>query len=447
MQTISCPNCGSPQCKEITEEKWVCLVCDNVFLVHNLSKEFRQTDEHITDVHSDLKKEFHDVKNIISTSLNSIASNSNSSSGENPSISIIENAKAALIKGDVATAYTLFQDYTYRFPNSCIGYYGMFESLRIETEYYKGLDPEDGNFEAYDLILKALSCDDNDEEYLNSILAMYRNAVFTGVIEKKKEEIIELEKKYFISSRLNEWNEKYYRTYGECPIQYQEGESPYDEYNYMQNPFLYIMYSEGSAGLEKYKRFLTVLIQYNDKIIERETIVLKNKEEEGKNKGFFGSIVSAFSQGSTQSNIDLANREKEKFVEIYNKIEEFIKDEGTINSLDTEGLISDMKERLAKTEYVTSDQVFDAHEELKRRQEQKEEDEADGFYALKITNWGRNSKNVYEYIGGYMQDPKQAKEYYKNNAPFTITGYRKTLAYSLQETLIGMGATAYVNKM
>jgi len=55
MQEIKCPNCGSGLVAEITEEKYACLACDNVFLVHNLSKEFRQTDVHISDMHEDLK--------------------------------------------------------------------------------------------------------------------------------------------------------------------------------------------------------------------------------------------------------------------------------------------------------------------------------------------------------------------------------------------------------
>jgi len=51
MEAIKCPNCGSEKVKELTEEKYACLACDNIFLVHNLSKEFRQTDAHITDMH------------------------------------------------------------------------------------------------------------------------------------------------------------------------------------------------------------------------------------------------------------------------------------------------------------------------------------------------------------------------------------------------------------
>ena len=55
MKAIKCPNCGSEQVKELTEEKYACMACDNVFLIHNHSKEFRKTDEHISSMHQDLK--------------------------------------------------------------------------------------------------------------------------------------------------------------------------------------------------------------------------------------------------------------------------------------------------------------------------------------------------------------------------------------------------------
>lgn len=56
METIKCPNCGSEKVKELTKEKYMCQACDNIFLVHNLSKEFQQTDTHISEMHQDLKK-------------------------------------------------------------------------------------------------------------------------------------------------------------------------------------------------------------------------------------------------------------------------------------------------------------------------------------------------------------------------------------------------------
>lgn len=40
MEEIKCPSCGSGAVRKITEEKYECMACDNLFLVHNLSKEF-----------------------------------------------------------------------------------------------------------------------------------------------------------------------------------------------------------------------------------------------------------------------------------------------------------------------------------------------------------------------------------------------------------------------
>ena len=71
MEAIKCPNCGSEKVKELTEEKYACLACDNIFLVHNLSKEFRQTDAHITDMHEDINEKLDNLsKNVYSFFLN-----------------------------------------------------------------------------------------------------------------------------------------------------------------------------------------------------------------------------------------------------------------------------------------------------------------------------------------------------------------------------------------
>ena len=63
MKAIKCPNCGSEQVKELTEEKYACMACDNVFLIHNHSKEFRKTDEHISSMHQDLKDDISKLMN------------------------------------------------------------------------------------------------------------------------------------------------------------------------------------------------------------------------------------------------------------------------------------------------------------------------------------------------------------------------------------------------
>ena len=61
MEEIKCPSCGSGAVRKITEEKYECMACDNLFLVHNLSKEFLKTDEHIENIHQDLKKTIENI--------------------------------------------------------------------------------------------------------------------------------------------------------------------------------------------------------------------------------------------------------------------------------------------------------------------------------------------------------------------------------------------------
>ena len=39
------------------------MACDNVFLIHNHSKEFRKTDEHISSMHQDLKDDISKLMN------------------------------------------------------------------------------------------------------------------------------------------------------------------------------------------------------------------------------------------------------------------------------------------------------------------------------------------------------------------------------------------------
>lgn len=66
MEAIKCPNCGSEKVKELTKEKYLCQACDNMFLVHNLSKEFQKTDSHISEMHEDLRNAIDNI--VIQTS-------------------------------------------------------------------------------------------------------------------------------------------------------------------------------------------------------------------------------------------------------------------------------------------------------------------------------------------------------------------------------------------
>lgn len=438
MKSVSCPCCGSSYCIELTDEKWECQACDNIFLVHNLSEEFQRTDEHISNVHNDLKKEISTVKSIIS--------NVKLSNESNASNSLLEDAKSAMYHKDISSAYCLFQDYASRYPDSCVGYFGMYDSLCIKTDYYKGIRPDDGKFDGYDLIINALSCDDIDEARLINTLTNYRKSVITRSCLEKTSEITQMEKDCFVYNDVLGWNKKYYGIYGECPIYIDDQDFLFTSSSF--KIFENVLLHEGVSGLEKYKNLISLLIRYDDTLLEKENQLLNNKElSVGNATGFFGKTMAKLSKFGTENNIYSIEHRKDGRVKLYDCVEELTKEAEYINSLNTDELISDINERLYNIQYETSDKVFEVHEELKNKRDQEEEDKAAGFFSLTIANWGKDSRYVYDYISGYVQDPKYMKDYYKNNASFTITGYRKSMAYTLQEELMKRGATAYVKQM
>lgn len=114
MEAIKCPNCGSEKVRKITEEKYECLACDNLFLVHNLSKEFRQTDEHIENVHQDLKKTIEHM--------NFAASGG---SGKDGLDNRYKNAMTLLKQGNISAAQQAFNKIKNDFIWSYKGYYGL----------------------------------------------------------------------------------------------------------------------------------------------------------------------------------------------------------------------------------------------------------------------------------------------------------------------------------
>lgn len=111
MEAIKCPNCGSEKIQELTEEKYVCLACDNVFLVHNLSKEFRQTDEHISEIHRDLKDTLENL---------------NIGEGKDGLNNLVKNANALFKQGKIESAQSKFLEICEHYAWSYQGYYGMF---------------------------------------------------------------------------------------------------------------------------------------------------------------------------------------------------------------------------------------------------------------------------------------------------------------------------------
>lgn len=185
MEAIKCPNCGSEKVQELTEEKYVCLACDNVFLVHNLSKEFRQTDAHISDVHADISKKI--------DNLSTKMQNGRSEAGGAASKAkmVLREAEDLLKKGVFLGAYEKFRTYAEYIPDSYIGYEGMFRSLTDsymdDAGQYKRITSDmtattvknllaDGT----DVLSKALQCEDcNKEDLLNNYKKYYEKSLKT----------------------------------------------------------------------------------------------------------------------------------------------------------------------------------------------------------------------------------------------------------------------------
>lgn len=116
MEEIKCPSCGSGAVRKITEEKYECMACDNLFLVHNLSKEFRKTDEHIENIHQDLKKTIENI-NLTAT----VAGGNGRDGLDNR----YKNAMTLLKQGNISAAKAAFTGIRNDFLWSYKGYYGL----------------------------------------------------------------------------------------------------------------------------------------------------------------------------------------------------------------------------------------------------------------------------------------------------------------------------------
>lgn len=144
MEVIKCPVCGNENCKEVMADKYVCLACDNVFLVHNLSKEFKQTDEHIERVYTDLKD------TIISNS----TTNNNLSSAYKSALSLVK-------RGEYNDAQKIFKDICMKYAWSYRGWYGCLLVAKNQHEEF--------NSEIYSLIIKVKNSEDLTDEVIQDV--------------------------------------------------------------------------------------------------------------------------------------------------------------------------------------------------------------------------------------------------------------------------------------
>lgn len=168
MEVIKCPVCGNEKCMEISDGKYICRACDNVFLVHNLSKEFRDTDRHLTEVHNDLKQALQTLKKGLG--------NSNEVSVEEK----LENASRLLELGEYDMAYRKYELIALEYPGVAEGWMGKYRALTHNyTSCYKyatflcggyGLDEWENPcyFEGNECVRNALACEGCDEEKIKT---------------------------------------------------------------------------------------------------------------------------------------------------------------------------------------------------------------------------------------------------------------------------------------
>lgn len=118
MEAIKCPNCGSEKVKELTEEKYACTACDNIFLVHNLSKEFQQTDEHISAMHEDLKSTIENTTGRVDSLVN-----------------MVKNADTLFGQDHIEEAEDIYLEIIKKYAWSYEGYYGMIRCILEDDKY------------------------------------------------------------------------------------------------------------------------------------------------------------------------------------------------------------------------------------------------------------------------------------------------------------------------
>lgn len=186
MEAIKCPNCGFGSCTQIDSEKWACPACDNIFQIHNLSKEFTRTDRHITEVHQDLKRSIEKINNIERMADRNYLSEE----------ATLEKAELHLRNGDYPQALECFTEVAEEYPDNYLGWYGRYRAMTGEftqveryalylcggepAEYDRELYNENEHFMGSDDVRKALMCSNADTERIYSEVSdfIYRCAEY-----------------------------------------------------------------------------------------------------------------------------------------------------------------------------------------------------------------------------------------------------------------------------
>lgn len=200
MEAIKCPVCGSAKVQELTEDKYVCLACENQFRLP--SKDSKQVEEHISinitssaddtrvkeilfEAEENLENGNYNEAFVLFKKYNSLMPDSDEGY-DGMCRTILLEAEDNLANGNYAGAYARFKDYTTWEPDSYVGYEGMYRTasctnvIRTENDLYNG----------FDVLKKALECEDCDkEELLEPILKEFQSLGDKVFYEKLTEEV------------------------------------------------------------------------------------------------------------------------------------------------------------------------------------------------------------------------------------------------------------------
>ena len=171
METVKCPKCGSEEICRLTDEKYVCLACDSVFLVRYLLKESQQMEESESGEHLESERDI------------SRASGKEISDEEE----MLEKAESHMESGNYREAYDFFTKVTTKYSQCSAGWYGRYRALTEDFSQieryacfvcggnYIDLEDEeegivfDGNMD----VRNALSCSDADAEEIKKEVVQF----------------------------------------------------------------------------------------------------------------------------------------------------------------------------------------------------------------------------------------------------------------------------------
>lgn len=482
MEAIKCPNCGSEKIKELTEEKYYCLSCDNMFLVHNLSKEFRMTDEHIENMHKELNKKLDNIQ---------------ITAGGNNYKELLFDAERLLKDGSYIEAYDSFKKYSAMVPNSCEGYLGMYKCITFDF----GKDSELHNVsgeenlsdfgsidrQGFDVLRKAYECDDcNKEELLEKVTAFYKRTEHVDILkffEARKEcctNLSYIEDFDGFASRffdnitgtvdLNSIKDIVYKEYELEEIKHNKNDKNIFKKIFGSTGMMNVLKLGGitiGAWILETVILTSIMISYGEggisisippilRVVELLLYIVLEFTYRTAIPLFLLWIITPIiivkisknvtSKFENNNSIYLEISDLKSYVDGFEEVID------RINSTTPQDVKNELFSNIDKD--IPADVAYDRfvnaarlREEERVLEAQRLAEQQEGYYMVKIVSWGSGASLVRDIAKQYLSVPSAINSSYKARTEFTIHSMRKSDAYELQRTLMDIGAVVYVSQM